>query len=249
VRLAETLRDTSCGVICVTRENVESPWLNFEAGALSKTLSDVQVFPLLLDVEPSALAGPLAQFQATSCVRNDILKLVRSIATASRHLRLDEPSLIRDFDSCWSRLDSALNTAKHLLPGTRRVAANGMIRSISGWWKGVAEDVEVESLFGKYRQHLRYSVSVQFEQSGRMLEGRALVEADIAVSVAVRGKFLTDEYFVLEWEYQEPDVQGFGTSVMKVLGIGSQIEGSLLFKRLRSDGLALAGVKLTKARE
>src|ERR1017187_1755284 len=34
-----------CGVICVTPENVDSPWLEFEAGALSKSLS--RVCPLL----------------------------------------------------------------------------------------------------------------------------------------------------------------------------------------------------------
>jgi hypothetical protein len=34
---------------------------------------------------------------------------------------------------------------------------------------------------------------------------------------------------------------------MKVQGIGNQIEGTLLFKRLRSDGLALARIALKKA--
>jgi TIR domain len=32
------LESTSYGILCVTRENLDSRWLNFEAGALSKSM-------------------------------------------------------------------------------------------------------------------------------------------------------------------------------------------------------------------
>ena len=52
------------GIICVTPENQAKPWLNFEAGALSKTLgSEAYVRPYLYDMEPGDLVGPLPQFQ------------------------------------------------------------------------------------------------------------------------------------------------------------------------------------------
>jgi hypothetical protein len=34
--VAQQLSDTNSGLVCVTSENVNSPWLLFEAGALAK---------------------------------------------------------------------------------------------------------------------------------------------------------------------------------------------------------------------
>ena len=36
--IAEELEGSNFGIICLTPENLESSWLNFEAGALSKTV-------------------------------------------------------------------------------------------------------------------------------------------------------------------------------------------------------------------
>src|ERR1044072_2546534 len=63
--LAEELKETHYGIVCITRQNIMSPWLNFEAGALSKLVGQSYVSPLLCGVEPSRLEGPLSQFQAT----------------------------------------------------------------------------------------------------------------------------------------------------------------------------------------
>jgi TIR domain len=63
--LAEELKATEYGIICITRHNITSPWLNFEAGALSKMVGQAYVSPLLFGVESSMLQGPLSQFQAT----------------------------------------------------------------------------------------------------------------------------------------------------------------------------------------
>ena len=50
--------------MCVTRENYLTPWINFEAGALSKAFGHARVVPRLLDMPISDLTGPLVQFQA-----------------------------------------------------------------------------------------------------------------------------------------------------------------------------------------
>jgi hypothetical protein len=46
-------------VICLTPENLTAPWLLVEAGDLSKLLKDAYVFTYLIDVEPTAVTGPL----------------------------------------------------------------------------------------------------------------------------------------------------------------------------------------------
>src|ERR1035441_2856666 len=44
--VAKALERTQFGVICVTAENMNAPWLMFEAGALSKALGNVQRLPM-----------------------------------------------------------------------------------------------------------------------------------------------------------------------------------------------------------
>lgn len=60
--IAKQLEAASFGIICIDSTNIASPWLNFEAGAISKTIDNTRVMPFLLDIEPKSLAGPLAQF-------------------------------------------------------------------------------------------------------------------------------------------------------------------------------------------
>jgi hypothetical protein len=72
--IATMLRDCKVGIICVTQENVAAPWLHFEAGALSKAVEDAYVCPLLFRLEPSALVGPMAMFQAQRFNKDGVLK-------------------------------------------------------------------------------------------------------------------------------------------------------------------------------
>ena len=79
VELAEQLELCFCGIICVDSSNVNSPWLNFEAGALSKSVRNGRIFPLLYGVVPSDLKGPLTQFQVTTFDIDDFLKFSHTI--------------------------------------------------------------------------------------------------------------------------------------------------------------------------
>jgi hypothetical protein len=54
------------GIIVATRESLSSPWVMFEAGALSKNLGKSKVVPILVDVNPEDVRGPLAQFQCVT---------------------------------------------------------------------------------------------------------------------------------------------------------------------------------------
>ena len=82
VEVARALEDCSYGIICVTRENMNSPWLNFEAGAISRHVRSSHVSPILIDLKPADLVGPLSQFQMTSLRFEDMIRLVHSIDSA-----------------------------------------------------------------------------------------------------------------------------------------------------------------------
>jgi hypothetical protein len=65
--IKERLDVSGFGIIVITTENMEKPWLNFEAGALSKTLDadPNKVVPLLVNFDDVLqLTTPVNQFQA-----------------------------------------------------------------------------------------------------------------------------------------------------------------------------------------
>jgi TIR domain len=79
--IGKSLDAHSIGIICVTPGNVEKPWLNFEAGALSKHLGvDGRVIPYLLDFRSaSELQQPLGQFNASLANEDGTHDLVKTL--------------------------------------------------------------------------------------------------------------------------------------------------------------------------
>jgi hypothetical protein len=107
--LARELEETSCGIICLTPDNVKEPWLNFESGALSKQIEQASIHPFLFGISPAALdGGPLSQFQATECNSDDIQKLVSSINDTAGTRKISQDHLYKNFRTCWTILDQRL---------------------------------------------------------------------------------------------------------------------------------------------
>ena len=69
--LADQLKDTNFGVVCLTSDNLKSSWIVFEAGALSKAVDSAFVCPYLVDLQVSDLDGPWKEFQATKAEKSD----------------------------------------------------------------------------------------------------------------------------------------------------------------------------------
>jgi hypothetical protein len=70
---------TTVGILCVTRENKNAPWLLFEAGALSKGLEEARVCPFLIDLEPQEIKPPLSHLTLTLPNKKDVWKLITTI--------------------------------------------------------------------------------------------------------------------------------------------------------------------------
>lgn len=78
--VAEKLENCEMGLICITSENINSSWINFEAGALSKNIEASLVIPILINVTNEDLKkSPLSQFQTLDLTEEKILKLVSVI--------------------------------------------------------------------------------------------------------------------------------------------------------------------------
>jgi hypothetical protein len=111
MEIATLLEESRFGIICLTPENLESRWLHFEAGALSKT-KDARVCPLLVDLTSSQVQSPLNSFQLTTTKKEDVYQLIRDINAAVA--RCDEKSvsesvLLEIFETYWPRLEEKLN--------------------------------------------------------------------------------------------------------------------------------------------
>ncbi|SHG45537.1 TIR domain-containing protein [Massilia sp. CF038] len=97
------LSDTSVGIVCLTDENKDRPWILFEAGALAKGLSNSRVCTFLVDLEPKNITDPLAQFNHTKPLEDDMKKLARTLNAALGPNALD-PNVLNDVcDVSWPK--------------------------------------------------------------------------------------------------------------------------------------------------
>jgi hypothetical protein len=110
--IATELAGSDYGIICLTPENVAAPWINFEAGALSKTLDVARVAPIVVGLNKSDVDFPLAQFQLTDPTRDDVLRLVRSINAAAGDRGVSDDVLATLFDKFWPQLELAFDRAR-----------------------------------------------------------------------------------------------------------------------------------------
>jgi hypothetical protein len=120
--LTEALAGTKAGIICITAENQEAAWLNFEAGALSKTVGKTMVCPYLFGIKPAELKWPLAQFQVSIADKDETFKLIETLNGALERNSLEEKRLQAAFDRCWPDLESRLSNIKshYEAPSPRR---------------------------------------------------------------------------------------------------------------------------------
>ncbi|RZL11586.1 MAG: TIR domain-containing protein [Rubrivivax sp.] len=96
------------GIFCVTRENMNSPWLNFEAGYLAAAADKGSVCVVTLGLGPAELLPPLSLFQATNGAdKDDFKKLISTLNRKTAH-QLQDKVLDRAFESQWLELDTSL---------------------------------------------------------------------------------------------------------------------------------------------
>ena len=120
--VAKELETSNFGIICVTPENLNSPWVLFEAGALAKAMQGAKVIPLLLNLEFSDISGPLAQFQAKKGDRDGLSEIVTSINKSS-DAGVPDDRKNQLFTALWPELEKQIQaipheapTAKHMRP-------------------------------------------------------------------------------------------------------------------------------------
>lgn len=103
--IALELQESKVGIFCLTRENLENPWIMFEAGAISKVVGDAYVCPILFELEPNDISGPLNQFQLTQFNKIEIRQLFSSINSQCGESMLDSDTEEQVFNMWWPKLE------------------------------------------------------------------------------------------------------------------------------------------------
>ena len=107
--IAQELASSQIGIICLTKDNVNRPWILFEAGALSKNFGKANVCTVLFNVESTQITGPLTCFQATKFDKADFKKLIKTINETGGESKLDSKVLDDVFEMWWPRLEKKIN--------------------------------------------------------------------------------------------------------------------------------------------
>ena len=108
--IAKELDNSSFGILCVTKDNIEAPWLNFEAGALSKAMNKSFVIPFLFNIQRTEVQGPILQFQSVIFDKEDINKMVKTLNKACETGGIPDDRLKKAFDVWYPQLEMQLKS-------------------------------------------------------------------------------------------------------------------------------------------
>jgi hypothetical protein len=103
--ISEQLASVSLGIICLTADNKEKPWILFEAGALAKGLQTNRVCTFLIDLKNVDIGQPLAQFNHTEPTKESVFQLMNTINNQLGDKKLPQHILEKTFEKNWSEFE------------------------------------------------------------------------------------------------------------------------------------------------
>lgn len=121
--ISDQLKDTRIGIVCLTNDNKEKPWILFESGALAKGLTSARVCTFLIDLEPTDVGNPLAQFNHTMPSRDSVYELVRTLNSSLGEHALREKVLEQVFDTYWPQFEEKFKVALSNNPSGEHIPA------------------------------------------------------------------------------------------------------------------------------
>lgn len=133
----DQLKDTKIGIVCLTKDNLDKPWILFEAGALAKGLSTVRVCTFLVDLEPTEVSNPLAQFNHTLPTKEGLFGLMRTLNASLGDQALKEKVLEQVFTTYWPQFEEKFAKAladcpagEHAAPRSEESMLSELLRTV-----------------------------------------------------------------------------------------------------------------------
>jgi TIR domain len=117
--ITDQLKDTKIGLVCLTKDNLDKPWILFEAGALAKGLSSSRVCTFLIDLESTEVRNPLAQFNHTMPTKEGLYELILTLNSSLGEHSLKEKVLEQVFNTYWPQFEIGFKNALEEHPAQR----------------------------------------------------------------------------------------------------------------------------------
>ena len=191
----DSLSDTSIGIVCLTQENKDRPWILFEAGALAKGLSNSRVCTFLVDLNPSDIRDPLAQFNHTQPKEDDMRKLARTLNRQLGENALDDAVLTDAFNAYWEQFQKRWEALMKSTPAATNVK------------KRPADDIMTEILDNVRGMNQRIrALEAGVEQTPSWIDAPVRVSAQARISKLARER----KALVLQL-YKDAITKGTGT--------------------------------------
>lgn len=130
----EALEGTRFGVICLTPDNLTSPWIHYEAGALAKT-KDALIWTFLHGLAPADVPPPLGKFQHTVAEKGDVLLLLKTINGRLAEVGgepLQDRLLEDNFELFWPMLEIKLKEAESKSAADPALKRGGTAENVRG---------------------------------------------------------------------------------------------------------------------
>lgn len=181
-KISDNLGEVNLGIVCLTPENKENPWILFEAGALLKGLPDARVMTFLIDLKHQDVRDPLAQFNHTTPSKSDMFALVTTLNSRLNDAALSEQRLLSVFTTFWPQFEEKFSAIMATHKPERRVVERPQAEILS----------EVLETVRGLKQQLRYAMPLA-PSAGLSVKRSASPEA-------VLGKTLSElvEEFVIK---------------------------------------------------
>jgi len=224
-KIAGELESANFGIICITPENLTSEWILFESGALSKSMLEGKVIPLLFGLELSDLSGPLSQFQAQKVEETGIMEVVKAINGVAE-TKADEKIIDRAVPSLWPQLESALGDIPDIAPTEKhKRPAHEILEEIVTDVRGI--NSRMRSFDPEMSEKERYMRRRKRRFHPRMIEELSFMTSefdDAPTSLLLLAGFLREDY---------PWLAEILTESYREIRSGGIEENERVFKRLQ----------------
>ena len=228
VEVAKELQESNFGIICVTKDNLTSPWILFESGALAKSMADGRVIPLLLDLDFKEISGPLAQFQAKKADQSGIRDLIFSL-NKSAPVSDPEDRLTKIFDPLYADLGEKISAIPSSGQPQKQTRTQGdILEELVSGVRSVEmriRDLMDDDPLTRRKMRRRFHPEMLFELRHRMASG-----PDDPIQLLIVSSLLRDE---MPWLYE------LGMEAYRILNNGNKVDGRRALERYK-EALHLA---------
>lgn len=108
--VSRNLEEAKIAILVLDRSNLNSEWLHFEAGAVSKGTDQNRVCAIAFGIKKEDIKGPLSQFQASEFNKVELLQLLETLNNQLGENKLKTDVLNNVFEIFWPRLDKQVES-------------------------------------------------------------------------------------------------------------------------------------------